>query len=555
MGFRIAQLADLGRQMQFTPTDLRGRQIASAEELLLQIEPAKSYPYDFVLFRVTGYHAKRTSQDIADETPLSGTDLQHDLGLLIEEVSDSLGQLSEAAEQPVLSIEQVCKQFNVSDKSIQRWRRRGLAARRFVFPDGRNRIGFFVSSVERFFAIYRETAQQTPNFSVVAGDERDQMVQSAQRLAAGGCCVDQIAHRIGRRMSRSPLTIARVLARHDQENPSASVLAAASAPLTADECKAVVQAYRDGQSLAVIAGRFARPRSVIYRSIFEHRLERLGNLRVRFIDDPLYHQPEAADVVAAIVAADALPPEQRDADQRIPKNLPAYLQTLYRRPLLTAPQERALFLKFNFHRFQFETLRRELQATRIRWRDLDRLESHLQHAIDTRNQIVAANLRLVVSVARKHLPSAQSAWRIGASLMEMVSDGNLALMRAADGFDIHRGNRFSSYATFALMKEFARRAAVRHRDADGLVAAEIADSRGDQSSDRLAQRDQVQHLMTRLDEREQAVLRAHFGLAGNRAGATYEEVGRSLGLSKANVRKIEQAALEKLRGADAKTEQ
>jgi RNA polymerase sigma factor (sigma-70 family) len=252
-------------------------------------------------------------------------------------------------------------------------------------------------------------------------------------------------------------------------------------------------------------------------------------------------------VVAAIVAADALPPEQRDVDERIPKNLPVYLQTLYRRPLLTAPQERALFLKFNFHRFQFETLRRELQATRIRWRDLDRLENHLAEAIETRNQIVAANLRLVVSVARKHLPSAQAAWRIGASLMEMASDGNLALMRAADGFDIHRGNRFSSYATFALMKEFARRAAVRYRHMDGSVGEEVADSRGDQSSDWLAQRDQVQHLLTRLEEREQAVLRAHFGLAGNRAAATYEEVGRSLGLTKANVRKIEQAALEKLR--------
>jgi len=53
-----------------------------------------------------------------------------------------------------------------------------------------------------------------------------------------------------------------------------------------------------------------------------------------------------------------------------------------------------------------------------------------------KNQIVRANLRLVVSVARKHM-------RPGLSLMELVSDGNITLMRAVESFDIHRGYRFT----------------------------------------------------------------------------------------------------------------
>src|SRR4029078_6446317 len=70
-------------------------------------------------------------------------------------------------------------------------------------------------------------------------------------------------------------------------------------------------------------------------------------------------------------------------------------------------------------------------------------------AIAVKNQIVQANLRLVVSVARKHL-------RPGLSLMELISDGNLTLKRAVQGLGPHRGYRFSTYATLALMKGFAR---------------------------------------------------------------------------------------------------
>ena len=95
------------------------------------------------------------------------------------------------------------------------------------------------------------------------------------------------------------------------------------------------------------------------------------------------------------------------------------------------------------------TARRKIDPQFARSRDLRRLEEIRRRISDAKNRIVQANLRLVVSVARKHL-------RPGLSLMELISDGNLTLIRAVDSFDIHKGNRFSTYATFALMKGFAR---------------------------------------------------------------------------------------------------
>src|SRR4051794_34750317 len=130
--YRLEAIESLARQMAFAPVAVRDRQIASAEELLGGIEPGRAYPAEFVIFRITGYHPKPEGESL-----LAGIALQHDLGLLIEQVSLTLSQRTEDRGEPVLSIDDLCRTFNVTSKTLQRWRRRGLAARRFVYPDGK----------------------------------------------------------------------------------------------------------------------------------------------------------------------------------------------------------------------------------------------------------------------------------------------------------------------------------------------------------------------------------------------------------------------------------
>src|SRR5215212_12258441 len=100
--FRIDSIGALARQMEFAPHDTRAAQVAAAEELLHAIDPTKAYPLEFVVFRITGYRPKTAGEDL-----LTGIALQHDLGLLVEHVSDSLDVLTSDASEPVLTIEDV----------------------------------------------------------------------------------------------------------------------------------------------------------------------------------------------------------------------------------------------------------------------------------------------------------------------------------------------------------------------------------------------------------------------------------------------------------------
>jgi len=542
--YRLENIGELARQLAFTPHDARTLQLSAAENLLLEIDPLRAYPAEFIVYRITGYHPQT-----ADQTLLTGLALQHDLGLLTEQVSDTLNLQAEASEQPVLSIDEVCQRFNVTSKTIQRWRRRGLAARRVICADGKRRVGFLLEIVERYLAKNRDQVDRAANFTQVTAEEHDNIISRARRLAVHcQCCVNEIARRIGRKLNRSPLTIVHILKRHDVEFPEDAIFRLAAQPIGEEDRGQIVKAYRRGTSIKTLAKRACRQRAAVYRVIVEDRLERLNKRKVKLIDDPLYHQPDAAAVIAQIAAPqDVLEDAPRTEDVRVPRDLPPYLRELYRTPLLSAARERALFLKMNFHKFQFIAARRRLEPQFARIRNLLELEAIRRDIVETKNQIVQANLRLVVSVARKHV-------RPGLGLMELISEGNITLLRAVDAFDTHRGNRFSTYVTLSLMKEYARSVPQMlgltrpEKLCDEATLAGVPDRHSDAGVAGLLHRDQVQQLMTRLDQREREVLLAHYGLRDGVA-ATYEQVGQMLKLPKQRVRQIELRAIAKLRNA------
>jgi RNA polymerase primary sigma factor len=192
-------------------------------------------------------------------------------------------------------------------------------------------------------------------------------------------------------------------------------------------------------------------------------------------------------------------------------------------------------------------LRHRIHPARAHAAELDEVERLLTEAATVRNRIVEANLRLVVAIAREHA-------RPEEDLSELVSDGNVAPIWAADRFDFARGNKFSSYASWAIINGLRRRyrrksVRVRFVLGNGAMLQSAADTRAEQYDREKAQEQyqlEVERLLGRLDDRERTIIAGHYGIGG--AGEkTQKQIGKELGICKERVRQIESRAQDKLR--------
>ena len=451
------------------------------------------------------------------------------------------------AGEQVLSIEELARRFNVSTKTISRWRDHGLVAQRYSV-EGRRRVGFLASAVERFVRENPLRIERGSRFSQLSDDEHEKIVAWARRLAVAGACPADVHRRIAERLGRSVETIRYTLKRHDQEHPDTAVFPVADGHLRPESRARIYQHHLAGEAVESIARRYHRSKASIYRVILAQRAEHVMQLPLDYIPNALFSRASAEKVV------DQPFPGIPDAKRvRRPSGLPAYLASLYEVPLLTREQEVWLFRKFNYLKHKATTLRAQLDVERPSARLMDQIERLYDEIIELKNRIVRANLRLVVSIAKRRVSP-------GDSFFDLVSDGNMSLIRAVEKFDYSRGNKFSTYASWAIMKNFARSIPDEHKHRDRFRAADMellqsaADRRSDELQERMAANDrlaQIGKFLDRLDSREQTIIIRRYGLDHQREPQTLKEVGSALGVTKERVRQIEAKAMEKLRDAAA----
>lgn len=221
---------------------------------------------------------------------------------------------------------------------------------------------------------------------------------------------------------------------------------------------------------------------------------------------------------------------------------------LCERALLKPQEERELFQRMNYLRFRAEAILLSKTKQLCQW-DIERVRGLLRAANWHRDQIVQANLRLVISIVKKFAGPI-------CSFDDLLSEGILALMRAVEKFDYDRGFRFSTYAT-QVVRRNSYKMCMERQDERQKVNVSLSEPGVDfsaQEPDSPATesrwnqlRSRLGELLDQLDRREKLIVRARFSLGGHRRVQTLQRLANALGVSKERIRQLEKRAVDKLR--------
>jgi len=527
------------QQKRYAPLDKRLEQMDRAEVLLNALTAETTYRYPELCEAITGFRPSKYPDLV-----LTSAELQHDLPLFVEELSASLEMPVEKAGEPVLTVDDVSEQFKVSTKTVDRWRKRGLVSRRFKFGN-RTRVGFLRSSIDRFINEHGNEIERGARFTQLSEAEKLEIVLKAQRLARHGACPSEVGKRLSRSFNRSPETIRYTLKQHDEDHPERAIFPKASTPLTTERKHEIYQKFAGGMSVDALAQEYCRTRTSVYRIVSEIRTDLLMQSPVDYMDSPEFHRPNAEQVILG-------PPphlDKKTGTVKAPPGLPPYLASLYAVPLLTREEEGYYFRKMNYLKFKASQLQKRLADRRPRTKELDEIELLIEKAVEVKNFLIRSNLRLVVSIAKRHMKPTTN-------FFEMVSDGNMSLIRAIEKFDYTKGNKFSTYASWAIMKNYARSIPAEHKLMDRYrtgtdeVFQFSEDGRGSQFAEEainFRQHQIILDILDNLDERERAIIMHRYGLERGSEPETLEQVGTRFNVTKERIRQIESRAMQKIR--------
>jgi RNA polymerase primary sigma factor len=294
------------------------------------------------------------------------------------------------------------------------------------------------------------------------------------------------------------------------------------------------------------------------------------------------------------------------ADTPLAPAIDAYLNAMGMTPLLTAGEE----LELAEHVAAGKRAQACLSVGAwVSTEERERLSRLIAQGEAAREQLITANLRLVVSIAKKYVGR-------GLALLDLIQEGNIGLMRAVEKFDHTKGHRFSTYATWWIRQAVTRACTDRGRlirlpvhleelhrrvrtqmhqleqelarqptaaevaaalgipeqkvthvlewmreaisldtpigeDGDstlGTLMADEAQDAPDEKAEWMVLRAQLRELIAELPERERYIIQRRYGLLDD-APQTLEAVGLELGITRERTRQVEAATLKLLREA------
>lgn len=534
-------MADLAHQLTLSPRRLRMGQVHAIDRLLGLVDSTKSYPFEFVCFSITKFRKRGPSTGAS----IPGKALICDLATLAETLTRKASlPITELGEE-FLTHEQLASELQVSTKTVRRWRSRGLMGLRVVFADGVNRLAFCRSTVDRFVKQHAGLVERGASFSQLSESERHRIIALARELiSTKPMKLHAAAKLLAEQTGRAVETIRYTLRRHDESDKATALFAGGGSVLHCERHEAIWKCHEAGDSVESIASAYETTVDEIHGVLRAVQIELWERTPLEWVHNELFDAPNADGLILEaaepVAAATPLP--------KAPTDLPPYLKALYATPLLSREQEADLFRRYNYLKCKATKLVKVASQNEVTVGAFDAIRQLRSQVEDVRQRITRANLRLVVSIAKRH-----AGWK--ANFFEIISDGNMSLMRAIEKFDYARGNKFSTYATWAVMKNYARSIPEQHYQNRRFVTGqdEVLDAVAQREtetiseSDRVRVRELIDAGLGELSDREREVVHNHFALGGEGTGETLEQIGKRFGVTKERVRQIELRALTRLR--------
>jgi RNA polymerase sigma factor (sigma-70 family) len=266
------------------------------------------------------------------------------------------------------------------------------------------------------------------------------------------------------------------------------------------------------------------------------------------MDSPVFQQKNIEEELFDFEAEPQLPMVswyQPTRDEAVDQTIAAAPQ------LMKGNEERMMFLRFNYSKLELSRLQKLIKKSGLTRKRADEFLDWHRRFEHFREYLVRTNLALVLAMAKRT--------RLGdVDFAEIVSEGNMALIRAVDKFSIDRGFKFSTYACRAILKAFSRTAlkASRHRTRfpvefePEMEKSDWQDRRRDAVEEDCI--DELKAIVDRnladLSQVEETVIRRRFNWKQeDESPLTLEEVGQIIGVTKERVRQIQNKALAKIR--------
>ncbi len=474
-----------------------------------------------------------------NDQPIKGAKLVTDLSKLAEIYThDHPKQIGDV---DCILLGDICKQMNVNGKTLYRWSRRGMT-RRYCIHRGYRKLVILRHVFDHFRAQNARNGHGN-TFVKIAEHERVAIMRRATMLACRCSTMKELSKRVSEACGRSQRVVMSVIRNKVLPNR--------------DE---IIKAQKDGKSLGQIAKMLGMSATDAVETMIRLRYDKIAGY-------DLTPHPEAffAREFSEEEDAEFCKPINTEhcKSVRIPKDLPVYLEHLYRVPLLTRDQEVHLFRHYNYLKHKALLVFKQIKYDDPDMVRIEEVERLYDEAVSIRNRIICANLRLVVHVSRKRLSPTIAIKVYGhvggqkKDIFDLITEGNWSLLRAAERFDFTRGFKFCTYATWAIIRNFQR--CDKYEPDDMLFSqSSYDDSRygqrgmnmfepADNSPDPLEVVDTneqagiVLHALNKLPSRTRDVIKMRYGIGTDRR--TLEEAGALLNVTKERVRQIEMSGL------------